>query len=253
VCAFQHQQKESFVNPGIGTLARIGQLYPSGGLCDHEPQLMAPEGVRFVTTRVPFRQTSLEADRKFAEGLEGQAQLLVDAGVDLLAINCTAATLLAGPENLRKRLFEATGLNSVTTIEAVIAGCRAQNMRRIGLLTPYPQEVIEVEREYFAGLGIEVVSALGRPCATPVEQGSLPSSTWLELAQGFRGMALDGVLISCAGIQVAEVLAIIEAQLELPVVSSNQALVWMCLQRLGIEREVQGFGSLFAKSLAGIK
>lgn len=240
------------MNPGIGTLARIGQLYPSGGLCDHEPQLMAPEGVRFVTTRVPFRQTSLEADRKFAEGLEGHAQLLVDAGVDLLAINCTAATLLAGPERLRKRLFDATGLNSVTTIEAVVAGCRAQGMHRIGLLTPYPQEVIDVEREYFAGLGIEVVSALGLPCTTPVEQGSLPSAVWLELAQGFRGMALDGVLISCAGIQVAEVLATIEAQLNLPVVSSNQALVWMCLQQLRIEPQVQGFGSLFSKTLAGL-
>lgn len=241
------------MNPGIGTLARIGQLYPSGGLCDHEPQLMAPEGVRFVTTRVPFRQTSLEADRKFAEGLESHGQLLADAEVDLLAINCTAATLLAGPQVLRKRLLVATGLDSVTTIEAVIAGCRAQNMRRIGLLTPYPQEVIEVERKYFAGLGIEVVCALGRPCATPVEQGSLPAQTWLELAQGFRGMALDGVLISCAGIQVAEVLAIIETQLELPVVSSNQALLWMCLQRLRIDSEVRGFGSLFSKAFAGIE
>nr|WP_157714597.1 aspartate/glutamate racemase family protein [Pseudomonas sp. PB120] len=234
-------------------MARIGQLYPSGGLCDHEPQLMVPEGVRFVTTRVPFRKTSLEDDRKFSEGLEGHAQLLVDAGVDLLAINCTAATLLAGPKVLRKRLLDTTGLDSVTTIEAVVAGCRAQNMRRIGLLTPYPEEVIEVEREYFAGLGIEVISALGRPCTTPVEQGSLPAQTWLDLAQGFRGMALDGVLISCAGIQVAEVLATIEAQLELPVVSSNQALVWMCLQRLRIEREVRGFGSLFTKTLAGIE
>lgn len=241
------------MNPGIGTLARIGQLYPSGGLCDHEPQLMVPEGVRFVTTRVPFRQTSLEADRKFAEDLEGHAQLLADASVDLLAINCTAATLLAGPQNLRKRLFDATGLASVTTIEAVIAGCRAQNMRRIGLLTPYPQEVIEVEREYFAGLGIEVVSALGRPCTTPVEQGNLPCETWLQMAQGFSGMALDGVLISCAGIQVAEVLATIEARLSLPVVSSNQALAWMCLRQLGIHREVQGFGSLFSKAFSGIE
>ena len=241
------------MNPGIGTLARIGQLYPSGGLCDHEPQLMAPEGVRFVTTRVPFRQTSLEADRKFAEGLESHGQLLADAEVDLLAINCTAATLLAGPQVLRKRLLAATGLDSVTTIEAVIAGCRAQNMRRIGLLTPYPQEVIEVERKYFAGLGIEVVSSLSRPCTTPVEQGSLPSQTWLEMAQGFRGMALDGVLISCAGIQVAEVLATIETQLELPVVSSNQALVWMCLQRLRIDSEVRGFGSLFSKAFACIE
>ena len=66
-------------------------------------------------------------------------------------------------------------------------------------------------------------------------------------------MALDGVLISCAGIQVAEVLATMEAELELPVVSSNQALVWMCLQRLRIDSEVQGFGSLFSKAFAGIE
>lgn len=235
------------MNPGIGTLARIGQLYPSGGLCDHEPQLMAPEGVRFVTTRVPFRQTSLEADRQFSENIESPARLLADAQVDLLAINCTAATLLAGPENLRTRMLDATNLDSVTTIEAVIQGCRAQNMRRIGLLTPYPETVVEVEREYFANLGIEVVSALGKPCTTPVEQGSLPAQDWLEMSKGFAGKGLDGVLISCAGIQVAEVLMAIEEKLNLPVVSSNQALVWMCLHHLHIEAEVQGFGSLFSK------
>jgi len=52
---------------------------------------------------------------------------------------------------------------------------------------------------------------------------------------------------------VAEVLAIIEARLSLPVVSSNQALAWMCLRQLGIDSDVQGFGSLFSKAFAGIE
>lgn len=33
---------------GFGWRARIGQLYPAGGLADSEPQTMAPDGVLFV-------------------------------------------------------------------------------------------------------------------------------------------------------------------------------------------------------------
>ncbi|MDH4872011.1 aspartate/glutamate racemase family protein [Pseudomonas sp. BN515] len=236
------------MNPGIGSVARIGQLYPSGGLCDHEIQWMAPAGVRVVTTRVPFRSTSLESDRAFAEHLEEHAQLLVDARVDLLAVNCTAATMLAGPENIRQRLQAATGLPIVTTIEAVIDGCKAMGMRNLGLVTPYPDEVVEAETAYLGEYGFSVKRALSQPCGTPFEQASLSPASWLELARSLKGESIDGVLVSCAGIQIASVIQAIEQVLGLPVVTSNQALLWQCLRALDLRGPVQGFGGLLSYS-----
>ena len=79
---------------GFGHRARIGQLYPSGGLCDFEVQRMAPEGVQFVTTRMSFRDTSRESDLALVQDVEAHARLLADAKAELIAFNCNAASLM---------------------------------------------------------------------------------------------------------------------------------------------------------------
>lgn len=229
---------------GFGNLARIGHLYPSGGLCDYEIQLMAPEGVQFITTRVPFKKTDINQHHGFCAHLESHASLLVDAGVDLIAVNCTAVTMLAGPETLRRRLYSATAKPTLTTIDAVMAALKAQKMQRIGLLTPYPSDVIHAEIAYLAEHGIEVIVQHGTPCASPIEQGQYPSVHWFEWARQFAKYPIDGLLISCAGIQVAHQLQAMENYLQLPVVASNQALLWHCLKTLDLALPVQGFGSL---------
>lgn len=231
---------------GFGNLARIGHLYPSGGLCDYEIQLMAPPGVQFITTRVPFKKTDINQHHVFCAHLENHAGLLVDAGVDLIAVNCTAVTMLAGSDNLRRRLFSATAKPTVTTIDAVVAALKQMKMQRIGLLAPYLDEVIQAEIAYFAQQGIEVISHHATPCHSPIEQGQYPSSHWFEAAKHFVGKPIDGLLISCAGIQVADQLAAMEQLLQRPVVSSNQALLWYCLKQLQLNLPVYGYGSLLA-------
>jgi len=223
---------------------RIGHLYPSGGLCEDEMPRMAPPGVRFHVTRMPFRGTSLHDDRALLQDLEAHAQLLADARVDLIAVNCTAATMLAGPEAVNARVTGATGIPSVTTIEAVLAALAATRMRRLLLLTPYPAEVVEEEIAYLQARGHEVVAAAGTPCATPWEQGNLQPESWIALARQLADREADGLLLSCAGVPVAGVLARMETILGRPVVTSNQALLWRCLRLLGVNQPQTGFGAL---------
>jgi maleate isomerase len=165
------------MSSGVGRLARIGHLYPSGGLCDHEVQLMAPDGVQFVTTRLPFRRTGLADDRHLVEDLEQHAALLADAEVAVIAVNCTAATMLAGPDRIRQRIDAATGIGTVTMIEAMLAALAAAGISRPALLTPYPPEVLEVEMAFLRQRHIEVVTHRGIPCATPIEQAMIEPST----------------------------------------------------------------------------
>jgi hypothetical protein len=49
--------KENGMASGFGWKARIRHLYPSGGLCDYVPQLMAPTGFQYLTTRLSFRKS----------------------------------------------------------------------------------------------------------------------------------------------------------------------------------------------------
>jgi maleate isomerase len=230
----------------FGDRARVGQLYPSGGLCDHEVQVMAPPGVRFLTTRVPFRRTGVADDRAFAEAVGDHAVLLADAAVDLIAVNCTAATMIAGPERVRRTVRERTGIEAVTTFEAVLGALAALDARRVALVTPYVAEVVEAEVRHLAEHGVAVVRTAGVPCRTPVEQGEIPAGRWLELAGGVRVDDVDVLLLSCAGIQVAPVIAALEARTGVPVVTSNQALLWLVLSTLGLPDRVTGYGELLA-------
>jgi maleate isomerase len=65
-----------------------------------------------------------------------------------------------------------------------------------------------------------------------------------------RRVAADICFISCTAIRSAGVIEQIEATLGIPVVTSNQALAWYALRRLGIEDDRPGFGRLFAAPLA---
>lgn len=231
---------------GFGRLARIGHLYPSGGLCDYEIQLMAPDGVQFITTRLPFATTDIEGDRLLVDGLESHVSLLADAQVDIIALNCTAATMLVGPDRLKKRIRDATGIEAVTTIEAVMAALAATGIRRPALLTPYPQDVVEAEVDFLRSEGVEVVTQLGLPRKTPVEQAMIEPHQWRDLAATVDRTTVDGLLVSCAGVRIADEIEYIERQLDLPVITSNQALLWHLLEALHIPERPCGYGSLLA-------
>ena len=113
---------------GFGWKARIGQLYPSGGLCDYEPQIMAPPGVQFLTTRLSFPKARLEDDAALVNEIDVHAQLVADAQVNLIALNCTAASMVVGPDAINRRIMAATGIRSTTTIEAVMAAIEAARL-----------------------------------------------------------------------------------------------------------------------------
>lgn len=232
---------------GFGHRARVGHIYPSGGICDHEIQMMAPDGVQFLTTRLPFRRTGLDDDRAMVEGVPDAAALLGDAMVDLIAFNCTAASMLAGPETIRAQVAGATGgIGCVSTIEGVVQALHTMGARRLALLDPYPPEVEDVEVAYFADQGFTVVDRAGPACDTPVEQGSIPPEEWVRLAATVDTSRADTVLISCAGTQTAEAIEPIEDATGLPVVTSNQALLWLVLMTCGIPDPVSGYGRLLA-------
>ena len=119
---------------GFGFKARIGHLYPSGGLCDYEIQAMAPEGVQFLTTRLPFSHSTLESDVALVNDVETHARLLASADVELIAMNCTAASMAVGAASINQRIEAATRIRSITTIEAVVAALKAAGARRICLM-----------------------------------------------------------------------------------------------------------------------
>ena len=74
---------------------------------------------------------------------------------------------------------------------------------------------------------------------------SAPPAYWRERVLAVARPDAEVYLVSCANIAVFSVIDDLEAALDRPVVTSNQAVLWDCVGALGC-RDAGGAGRLFA-------
>lgn len=230
-----------------GARLRIGVILPSGNVVA-EPQIraMTPPGVAFYTTRLALRGSSEAELRRMMEGVESAAALLADAAVDLIVFHCTAVTTWS-PESgsaIRARIEAATGIPGAVTSEALAAAFRALGLQRIALLSPYIPAVHRREIAFVEGLGVAVTCDAALGVDTNAEMGRLPPEVLAAWVLAHRDPRADGYFVSCTAIRTAELIETLEAALERPVITSNQAMVWHALRRGGIAAAPAGFGRL---------
>jgi maleate isomerase len=210
---------------------------------------MLPEGVGLYTTRLKLAGGGHEAELKMIEKVEEAAELLADADVHLIAFHCTGVTTLTPemPGDLKRRIHAATGKPAVVTSEAVLEALQRFNAKRIVLLSPYGQQTNDDEVAFFRYHGIEVVHEFGLNLHSGSAFSNVDPQTWYRLGMEHRRDGIDAYFFSCATIRAAPMIDTLERDLNLPVITSNQAMMWHALRTGGIREPVPGFGRLFAE------
>jgi maleate isomerase len=61
------------------------------------------------------------------------------------------------------------------------------------------------------------------------------------------GVKLDVVFVSCTSLRLSEIVADVEAEIGIPVTSSDHAMAWHCLRLAGVEDVVPDAGRLFER------
>ena len=64
------------------------------------------------------------------------------------------------------------------------------------------------------------------------------------MTRAAAGIGADACFISCTAIRSAGLIAQLEDELGIPVITSNQVMAWHMLRRCGISDSVPGFGRL---------
>ena len=178
---------------------------------------------------------------------------LIDGRVDVIAYGCTSATLSDGPEfdtTFCRQLEAGSGKPAVTTAGALVEAIRAIGISRVALTSPYVKRLSGEAVGYLVQSNIEVVNELvfDREL-TSLEQNALTPQDAFEMAVKADHKSAEAIVISCTDYRAVEAIADIEAELGKPVITSNQALVFACLQRLGVAYDrVTNGGRLFQKS-----
>ena len=231
---------------------RIGAMVPSTNR-NLEPDffLLAPPGVSVHFVRLPEQNpdqmpTSAVLQRYAHLPIKEPTEMLVAATVEVIAYGCTSATLSGSPEfdaKLSAEIENISGLPTITAASALLEGIAALGVAKIAFGSPYVRELHERGIKFLSDTGLEVVSEAdpGRDLGN-YEQEMNPSAVY-DLGRCADAQAL---VLSCTEMRSVEAIEALERDLNKPVITSNQALMFACLKRIGVgSAGVSAGGRLF--------
>ena len=237
---------------------RIGIILPSvNNVLESDLADIVPEGYTYHTTRMPIISTgmTLQSLRDMNESIEDCADLLSHCGMDVLAYGCTSGSFMEGPGYDQKiiSLIESTsGLPAIATAAASAEAMHFLGLKKISIVTPYPDEVNQTIPAFFEGNGFDVISITGRGFGVTKADDIWrdPPDTIAQFAIQHCAPEADGLFMSCTSWNAFSVADQVEQAIGRPVVTSNQATIWATFRKLGYMQGLSGYGKLLRDGFA---
>ncbi len=235
---------------------RIGLIVPSSNT-NVEPDfvMLSPVGVTIHIARsggydVNIIPDSAQMQRFARHSLDQNLNDLRDARVDIIAYGCTSATLSEGPEfdaQFCKELEDKAGVSAVTTAGALLEAINAVGAKRVAFTSPYVKALSAEAVSYLIKNDIDVVNeVVFERELNSLEQNALTPQDAYDMALKADHPHAEAIVISCTDFRALEAIEAIEQKLNKPVISSNQALMFACLERLNLlNQEFTLGGALF--------
>jgi maleate isomerase len=222
--------------------ARVGLMIPSSNtMMEVDFARDLPPGAALHTARMFMEDTTPAGEsRMLDEFALPAARDLGTARPDVVVFGCTSAGALRGNDydaELCERISEVTGAPTVSTIGAVRTAIEASGAARIGVITPYVDELNEKIKASIEADGTQVAAIAGLGITENFEIAEVPVPAIVAFAERALGpLAADGsiglVFASCTNFGAMAARAAIAERLGLPVVTSNQAVLAAAVARL---------------------
>jgi maleate cis-trans isomerase len=188
--------------------------------------------------------------RPFAPGrdedIDYQSKLLGTAKVEMMVLLQTSASLFADDydEVTSRRMSAAAGVPAMTSARAVGRALRALHARRIGLVSPYSQDVNARAVRYFTQQhGLELAAIEGFAATDSYTIGKLGPENARDAFARIDHPEIDAFAVPGGNFATLGSIAAWERALGKPVVTTNQACIWAVARQLGGER-IAGCGRL---------
>jgi maleate cis-trans isomerase len=141
---------------------------------------------------------------------------------------------------------QITTVPASTVLTAVVRGCRALDLKRIVMASPFPEDQDERLVKFLAHYGIEVVAFRGLGCPNADVIWELPPESGYELTSALlrEHPNVDGVYLPCNKWRTISVIERIEQDKQKPVVTNTQAWAWEALRLMNMRKPIAGYGRL---------
>ena len=238
------KQSDYFVNQKIGLVAlRTDHLIE-----DNLRQILGSHDISMLTNRICFN------DPVNAENLKAMAQdldrvvgdILPGKALDLVIFGCSSGAAAIGEAKLEAQIKAIKPSAKVTNpVTAAVAAFEALGVKKISVITPYSRDVNGSIADFFSTKGYQVLNLAGFNQGDDADITRIDPQAIVAAAKQYVHPEADALFLSCTALRAVDVIEEIENTLNLPVISSNQALAWHALSLMSVTQEVKGYGRLF--------
>lgn len=231
--------------------ARIGLIVlQSDESIETDMRRLLPADVDLLVSRVPSgTAVSSESLRQMQTVLTQAASLFpADAQFPVVGYGCTSGAAHIGVDRIAELVRAGTKTNAVTQpVSALIAACRALDVKRIGLISPYIAQVSEHLRTVLSDNAIIVAdfASFEQPQEHTVVRITPASIANAAISLAQAG-GCDAIFLSCTNLRTLDIIDDVETATGLPILSSNQVLAWHMLQHVITAKKPTGPGRLWA-------
>ncbi len=204
------------------------------------PTLQAHVGRLKSSGTGPF-SPSLDAD------VEYQSLLLGTARVEVISLAQTSASLFADDYDAitTQRMSKAAGVPAVTSAQAIGQAVRALGARRIALVSPYSQPVIERAKHYYESkYGLEVVALEGFAATNSYMIGKLGPENARDAFARINRPEIEILVVPGGNFPTMSFVPAWEQEFGKPVITTNQAALWAMMGIMGVRDALPGLGRL---------
>jgi maleate isomerase len=201
---------------------------------------------RFKVTEIALSEQAL---RQFDDTeILRAAELLAHAKVDVIAWTGTSASWLGfdRDERLCERITSATGIAACTSVLAFREIFERTGTKRIGLVTPYTEDVQAKIIANWKSAGIICSAERHSGVRDNFSFAEISEHTISEMICSVKEEGCEAVAVVCTNMRGASVVQPLEEKLGIPVYDSIATAVWKSLLLAGVDcRRVKGWGGLF--------
>ena len=234
------------------TRKKIGVIVPSSNTTvESDFVRVLPENTSLHSSRMWVVATGMAVLERMNQDLESCSKQIGSAEVDVIAYACTSGSFVGGAgfdRKIRDQIMGwSGGIPTVPTSTAVLQALQLLGMKRISVVSPYPDDTNQSLSSYLESNGFSVTSLAGRGHKMNREIGAETPEAITKFAYDNLSANADGLFLSCTNWRAMEAVSILEEMTGKPVVTSNQATIWATFCALRRTGQMNAYGRLFTE------
>jgi len=172
--------------------------------------------------------------------------ILPNERIDCVVYGCTSGTIAAGFDSIEKKIKIAKPDAKVTTPStAAIKALKKLKIKKISIFTPYSKKLNDEVLEFFKRENFEITSNSYFGIDSDTDIWKVDQDYLYDVLSNLDLKGADALFVSCTALPVLTIIEKLEKKLNKIVLSSNQALIWDALEKVGKNKSIEGYGKLF--------